>query len=746
MDKKTTIIIVISVSVIGLFAYLIFSGGKSSNEGDGDMPSFKSSDGKKSAKRSKKTDTQNSQSLNSPTSQSNNIEDAQNQSFQSQKSPLQQGYFSSSSILEQSQIVSARRNNSQSYSSSPPVLTQFDFQPTTPSSGGNFNSGSGSSGASYSSQNPRMQTCTTALKPILDSKSTDVTAITSALLNVVGFSMLPVEAQNVHIRSVISQTKGPSAEGYCKLIIQSTNPQSINAASLYTNCQSMVKNFYNTKGSNATEYDAIIAFESMGILNGATTSAQKKSTLQKYLGADYNIVITAMNGLNSTNLAMQSNIICAKASSGIINGVNSSSAYLTCLSTINSAKSNNVSDVKIALPVYEKLIASDQTTLDKYYKEFIVGTKTAEAVCTFIIKNATLATDANKALSGMVLNSSESVNQSCDTLVNSVKSTYNDYLLNSDIDYISEITQSIGSYEFLVPNVYQAGAVKTFITNKITNSSFNGLSSDNKNLITKRLYATYYSLSSFTNPSIDGVYNEIFPQLCKCAHADFDDMAWKNSIVAYMLFKQSGGTSIPMDPAAKASTIASSAFRKTCYGNITKQLQTLNIPNAITSPSGLIAKHIQAINSQFQSLTEIDNTVEPLKCYISQCLTRPCPNSCVQAVEKVCDGLAEQYLEGNAKKDYTTFFTCPLSETAKTYDNNTCYNLADNQREAMSENFYTSIKSFKTVGDDVRKTIIQNVWKIHVSKQKEMNTSVTSSQCIEEANKAWLAQLQESKN
>ena len=746
------IIIAVSLIAVGLLAYFVFFNGKS--EEDNSLPSsYNGSHGSsKSSKKNKKTNSNsnNSQFTNGVSAQSDTVtpsqtSDSQSESFQSTNSRRQsQGYFSSKTLLQPNQIGG---NSTNAGGSSSGGGSSSNFNGGSSESGTSSGGGGGTSNSGISTYSARMQACVSSLQPVLDAKSTDTTVITNALLNVMGFSMLPVATQNSYINSVATQSKGTSAENYCKMLLQNTNPQSIDVASLYTDCKTMVQNLYSQKGSNATEFDAINAFESLGIMNGATTSAQKKTILQNYLGGEYNSVITAMSNLNSTNLATQSNIICSKTSSGITNAVNGSSTYLSCITTVNSAKTNNITNVATALPSYANLTSANQTLMASYYKDFLSGARTAEFICSFLAKNATVVQPAAaQTLSDMVLPSTSNIGTVCTTVVNAIKSEYDDYLSNSDIDYVSNIVRKIDSYEFLISDTYKANIVKYLITQKITDTNFNTLSINNQTQVAKRLYATNYSLSSFTNPAISGIYTELFPQLCKCSHIDFDDIAWKNAIVSYMILKQGGGTAIPTNIIQKQALITTNDFYKSCPTNIKSRFSSLTIsstastisPSTSTTITSSLVLLVQSIDSTYKTLTNIDAIVAPLSCYINQCIGKTCPQSCLQTVDSVCQGLTIQYLQNTpAATNMNTLFSCPLTDSGKLYDARICYNLTEKQRVDMAKNLYDTILTFKETASGVRKKIIENLWKTHTEKQKNNNTSVSSSQCVEQANNVW---------
>ena len=743
MGGKKMIIIAVSLIAVGLLAYFIFFSGKS--EEDNSLPSSYNGihGSSKSSKKNKKTNSNsnNSQFTNGVSAQSDTVtssqtSDSQSESFQSTNSKKQpQGYFSSKTLLQPNQIGG---NGTNAGGSSSVGGSSSNFNGGSSDSGTSSGGGGGTSNSGISTYSARMQACVSSLQPVLDAKSTDTTVITNALLNVMGFSMLPVATQNSYINSVATQTRGTSAENYCKMLLQNTNPQTIDVASLYTDCKAMVQNLYSQKGSNATEYDVINAFESLGIMNGATTSAQKKTILQNYLGGEYNSVITAMANLNSTNLTTQSNIICSKTSSGIVNAVNGSSTYLSCITTVNSAKTNNITNIATALPSYANLTSANQTLMASYYKDFLSGARTAEFICSFLAKNATVVQSAAaQTLSEMVLPSASNIGTVCTTVVNAIKSEYDDYLSNSDIDYVSNIVRKMDSYEFLISDTYKANIVKYLITQKITDTNFNSLSLNNQGRIATRLYATNYSLSSFTNPAISGIYAELFPQLCKCSHIDFDDIAWKNAIVSYMILKQGGGTAIPTNVIQKQALITTNDFYKSCSTNIKSQLEKSTLTQANASPVA-ITSVVQSINSTYKALKDIDAIVAPLSCYINQCIGKTCPQSCLQTVDSACQSLTIQYLQNTpAATNMNTLFSCPLTDSGKLYDAKICYNLTETQRVNMAENLYNTILTFKETASGVRKTIIENLWKTHTEKQKSNNTSVSSSQCVEQANNIW---------
>ncbi len=741
MDKKKVIIITITLAVVGLFAYLIFFSG-SPKEDDASLPSFSAKESSRKHKREKQTDQPNAQSANGVITQADVGTQSDNDtSFQSTSvQRKQQGYFSASPILSANQL---NPRTQRSNSSSPTSFQASDFQSARSgiNSSGGSSSGGGSPAETLSTYNTRLQNCSTTLQPILNAKSTDANEITTTLIQIPGFSMLPLPTQSTYIQSIATQTKGQTADPYCKIMLQTINPQSINVAALYNDCQSMVRNFYASKGSNSTEYDAISAFDSLGILNGATTPTQKQSTLQKYLGAEYSTVISAMSHLNSTNLGMQSSIICAKVSAGIVHSINASSPYLACIDNVNAAKKSNITDPAKAIPVYSSLTVGDQKKVASFYQSFISGSKTAEDLCTFIINNTKISTKTETVLSDHVLNSTDNVSQSCDAVVNATKEAYSDYTLNPNIDFISQIINDLDPYEFLIPGTSQSDITDIMIKKRITNPLFTSLPSSNQSMIAQRLYATYYSLNSFANPSIDGIYTELFPFVCKCSHVDFDDMAWKNAVVAYMTSKRNGGTPIPTNTVARQAVISSSDFRKSCSAKVKNALNASTFTSS-TVTTEAIAASISAIDATYTSLGDIGYIVDSLLCYVPQCVQNTCAQSCLVKLEDACDALTEKYLEITPPSTPDQIFNCPLSASGKASSPNVCYTLTDAQRTGMTQNFYDTIQSFKIDASSVRKTIIQNVWNVHVASQKATNTPISTNQCVEEANKAWYAKLQ----
>ena len=750
MGGKKTIIIIISLIAAGLLAYFIFFSGES-EEGDSLPSSYNGTNGSsKSSKKNKRTNpnANNTPLTNGVAAQSDIITPEpkpDSQSFQTLNSKQQShGYFNPNVNLQFRQI-NGNSNNTEINSGDDSTPSRSSPNSRTQSSAGVSSggtngvsgaSGGGTNGTGTSTYPARLQSCVGSLQPILDAKSTDTTEITNALLNIMGFSMIPIATQNTYINSVATQAKGTSAQNYCKILLQNTNPQTIDVSGIFTNCKVMVQNLYNQKGSNATESDSINAIASIGIANGATTYAQQKTVIQNYLGGEYSYVIAAMSNLNSTNLDSQSNIICSKLSSGIVNAVNGSSAYLSCITTANSAKEKNITSVATALPSYAKLTVANQTLMTTYYRDFLSGTKTVESMCAFLSRNATVVQSATaRTLSGMILQSSVDLNTICSTVVRSIQSEYDDYLSNPNIDYVANIERSLDSYEFLISDTYRANVVKYLITNRITNASFNTLSADNKANIMQRLYATNYSLSAFTNPAISGIYTELFPQLCKCTHMDFGDMAWKEAVVSYMILKQSGGTAIPSNILSKQAVIVNSDFYKSCHTKIKTSLASSNITSS--GGTAAIVKRIQSIDSTF-NMRNIDGIVAPLSCYIEQCIGKACPQSCLVAVDSACEKLTIQYLQDTpAAANMNTLFDCPQTESGRQYDAKVCYNLTEAQRVGMSQNFYDAILSFKNTATGIRKTIIQNLWKTHAAKQKSNNTSVAPSQCVEESNSTW---------
>ena len=115
-----------------------------------------------------------------------------------------------------------------------------------------------------------------------------------------------------------------------------------------------------------------------------------------------------------------------------------------------------------------------------------------------------------------------------------------------------------------------------------------------------------------------------------------------------------------------------------------------------------------------------------------------CPQSCSETVESICTRLTLEYFQRTPTAiNMNTLFTCPQRDSGTLYDKKICYNLTEAQRINMAQNFYDTILAFKNTASGVRKTIIQNLWKIHSDKQKSNNTSVSSSQCVEQANNDW---------
>ena|GEM_PF-3922572 len=740
MGGKKMIIIAISLIAVGLLAYFIFFNGKS-EEDDSLQSSYNGSKSSKSSRKNKKTNSNNAQFSNGVSAQSDIVNsqqsDSQSQSFQSENSKSQsQGYFGSRAILQQNQIDGNGGVNSIDYSGGD---SSSGGGGSGGSSGGaSSGGGSSSSGGGTSTYPARLQSCIAALQPVLNAKSTDTTTITNALLNVMGFSMLTIEKQNNYVASVAFQTKGTSAANYCKTLLQDTNPQTINVASLYTNCTTMVKDLYNTKGSGATESDVINAFSSLGIMNGATTSAQQKTVLQNYLGGEYTSVIAAMRNLNSANLKEQSNIICAKTSSGIVNAVNGSSTYLSCVTTANSAKTNNITNVATALTSYKNLSVANQILMTSYYNDFLSGKRTVEFICEFLAKNAIFTRSSEEtALSDMILSSSSDINDTCDKIVNSIKSEYNNSVSKSNVDNVANIVRTIDEYDFLIPGTMQANIVNSLITQKITNADFKRLSTDNKPLIAKRLYASDRAMPSIIN----GFYKELLPQICKCSHTSFGDMEWKDVFVSYIILKQGSGTKIPMDVIQKQALITTSDFYRKCYADTNRAI--IDAKDNEFKWKLVIDRILPElkINSAILKVINLEEETDKLICIAKkkQCI-KPgeCNNCNGETVESICTTVTLAYLQAKPEAtNINTLFTCPPTESGKSYDSNICYNLTETQRIDMAQNLYDTILAFKNTASGVRREIIKNLWKIHSDKQIRDNTSVFSSQCVEQAGIVW---------
>ena len=142
-------------------------------------------------------------------------------------------------------------------------------------------------------------------------------------------------------------------------------------------------------------------------------------------------------------------------------------------------------------------------------------------------------------------------------------------------------------------------------------------------------------------------------------------------------------------------------------------------------------------------LGNIDSIVAPLSCYIEKCIGKTCPQSCLIALDSTCEKLTIQYLQNTpSATNINTLFACPLTDSGEKYDAKICYNLTEEQRVNMAQNLYDTILTFKDTASGIRKTIIQNLWKTHAEKQKSTNTSVSSSQCVEEASSVWYKFLQ----
>jgi hypothetical protein len=123
-----------------------------------------------------------------------------------------------------------------------------------------------------------------------------------------------------------------------------------------------------------------------------------------------------------------------------------------------------------------------------------------------------------------------------------------------------------------------------------------------------------------------------------------------------------------------------------------------------------------------------------------------CPQSCLLTLDDTCQKLTIELLK-NTKTATNIDAVFPCKQSVIDSDPKICYNMIANLTQAestdMAQNFYETISSFKKTASDIRKIIIQNVWKIHIDKQKANNTSVSSSQCVEQASAVWNKYLAE---
>ncbi len=749
MEKKKIIIIAISLITFGTFAYFIFFS-KNTNESN-DTQSF---GGKYNQKQKPKSEKKNktppeakgfaSASLMSSSStpaspnassQSNKSSSIFNGSSNGSNSKFSsQTYFSKTPLLKLNQINGLSNRNSWLSSSQDDSSGGGSGGGSGSGGGGGSGSGGGGSsgvgGSSPANYTKRIQDCVSIVQPLLTQNITDSTTIKNTLLSVMGFSMMPIDTQDISVTSIATQKYGNAAGNYCTNIVKLTDAQLIDAAQIYNDCKTMVKNLYAAKGSNVSESDAITAFASLNIMNGVTNQAQQKEILQNYLGSSYNEIISTMKNLNGNSLDIQSTTICGSTSHSVVNGVNATSPYLDCVRTLKLAKTNK-SDIRAAIPSYSQLSPTNQTKITSSYSDFLSGKTTAEIICNFIADN-TLAASTQSSGTSPVL-TSESTQAGCITLINTIQSEYDAYRSNKDSEPITNIINKVDRYQFFIPETYRSYVIKYALTEAVSNGNFKNFSQSQQGQIGQRLYETSANLSSSQSVIVGNIYKELYPNLCKCTHMDFDDISWKNSLKTYIGIKGgAGGTPIPIDAVTQQSLIASSDFYKSCPVKIVSNF-TIN-----TTTTQLIVDAVKSVNDDYKNISNIESKVAGLSCYVSKCIGQTCPQSCTQIVDSICQTVAIQYIKTNpAAIDVNNIFKCPISQSSANNDTKICYNLNDDQRLAIAEDLYTAINKFQTNGISIRKKIVEDLWNIHNDKQNATNTSVSSSQCIEAANTRW---------